>query len=895
MAGLKEYNEKRKFDETPEPKGTSVESAEKNRFVIQKHMARREHYDFRLQVDDVLVSWAIPKKPVEDPSVKRLAMKVEDHPLNYIHFEGNIPPGNYGAGTVMVWDIGYYYLDEGKIFPDKHEMMKRLDKGSLKLYLQGTKLRGFFNLVHSAKNEGDEWFFMKAKASGDANDYEERSALSGRNMDEIAASPATWESNRQVESHSMQPARVVDEKAPEETFPGFVKPMLASLTDQAFSKDDWIFELKLDGYRVLAGRENERAVLYSRRGNDYSHKYLLIAEEISAIKARFLIDGEVCYVGQNQKSDFQKLQHNSDEQDKLHYYVFDILWLNGHDLTSLPLLERKKLLQVLLAQPPPHIHYLEHREKHGEAYFREIEEKGLEGVIAKKADGKYVPGERTKEWLKVKTGFRQEMIICGYTTSDKAGRLFKSLLCAVSENGSVVYTGRVGTGFNETLMKEIFRKIKPLEIKKPPVENPPSERNIHWVKPEVICEVKFTEWTQDRVMRHPRFIGLRTDKDAGQVRVEEPFPIEDILQNDNVNHVSGSAGEKKNSSTPSAKQIQEEKSVSKKNAAKSLRSTSSVKTTTGRKTYSETESAVSGKAAGGSQKQQESKVKLTHLNKLYWKEEKLTKKDVIDYYRDLSEIILPYLKDRPQSLYRTPNGTGGKGFFQKNMKETAPDWAKTIELESGKGETIEYLLCQDTDTLLYMANLGCIEVNPWSSSLPNLDHPDYMIFDLDPVEVEFGKVVELALKFRELFDQLGLPAFCKTSGSRGMHIYVPVQQRYSYAQVQAFVKAIESHIHLQNPELTSFERSPSERKGKVYFDYLQNAKGKTMAAVYSLRPRPGALVSTPLRWEELTPKLTPQLFTLRNMRKRLEKEGDLWQGIFEQRVDIEKTLRKIER
>ena len=295
-----------------------------------------------------------------------------------------------------------------------------------------------------------------------------------------------------------------------------------------------------------------------------------------------------------------------------------------------------------------------------------------------------------------------------------------------------------------------------------------------------------------------------------------------------------------------------------------------------------------------SNSRQQSRVKLTNLHKLYWKKEKITKKEVIDYYRDIPEIILPYLKDRPQSLFRTPDGADGKGFFQKNMKDLAPEWARTIELESGTGETIEYLLCQDLDTLLYMVNLGCIEINPLSSSLPNLDHPDYMVFDLDPVEVDFSKVVELALKFKELFDQLGLPAFCKTSGSRGMHLFVPVQQRYSYDQVQAFVKAIESHIHAENPELTSFERSPSERRGKVYFDYLQNAKGKTMSVVYSLRPRPGALVSAPVRWEELTPKLTPQAFTIRNMRKRIEKEGDLWKGIFDQRVDMEKALSRIQ-
>jgi len=853
MAGLEEYNEKRRFGKTPEPEGRKTEAVEKNRFVIQKHMARREHYDFRLQAGDVLLSWAIPKKPDDDPSVKRLAIRVEDHPLNYIHFERSIPEGNYGAGTVMVWDIGYYYLDDEKFFPSATEMKKRLQKGSIRLYLQGSKLRGYYNLVRSQKSEQDEWFFMKAKTQEDAGDYEDRSALSGRSMEEIASSAVTWESGRQTDAAKSRTAP--KEQAEKQEFPGFVKPMLATLTDRAFSKSDWIYELKLDGYRVLAGKEQTQADLYSRRGNDYTAKYHLIAKELSGLNARFLIDGEVCYTDSNRRSDFQKLQHNENDQDRLHYYVFDILWLNGHDLKDLPLTERKKVLQVLLTNPPPHVHFLEHREKEGEAYFSEVQKEGLEGIIAKKADSRYYPGDRTKEWLKLKTGHRQEMIICGYTTSDKAGRAFKSLLCAANEKDSLTYTGRVGTGFNEKMMTDIRNKLKPLEIKKPAVKNPPAERNIHWVKPVLICEVKFTEWTQDRVMRHPRFMALRSDKEPEQIKVEEPVSVKDILEKDGTGRTPGSARRRKNPANLSKEQ---------------------------------------GQPARGSKKREESKVKLTHLTKLYWKEEKITKKEVIDYYRDLSSIILPYLKDRPQSLYRTPDGSGSKGFFQKNMKGIAPEWAETIELESGKGETIEYLLCQDLDTLLYMVNLGCIEINPWSSSLPDPDHPDYMIFDLDPVDVEFSKVVELALKFKELFDQLGLPAFCKTSGSKGIHIYVPVQQRYSYAQVQSFVKAIESHIHLQNQELTSFERSPSERKGKVYFDYLQNAKGKTMAAVYSLRPRPGALVSAPVRWEELTPKLTPQLFTLRNMRKRLEKEGDLWQGIFEQRVDMEKALRKIE-
>jgi bifunctional non-homologous end joining protein LigD len=824
MSGLDKYNEKRTFEDTPEPEGREMESEEKNRFVIQKHMARREHYDFRLQVNNVLVSWAIPKKPVHDPDVKRLAIKVEDHPLSYIHFEGNIPKGNYGAGTVMVWDVGYYYLDDEKAFPATNIMMEKLEKGSLKLYLQGAKLKGYFNLVKAHGSKGDEWFFMKAKTTDDDIDYESRSALSGKTMDEITASETIWgpdQETRGNQKESIPPKAGKTTKKMKEgkqKYPGFVLPMLASLTDKPFSKSNWIYELKLDGYRVIAGKASEKAELFSRRGNDYSKKYHLIAGEISTLNARFVLDGEVCYMDKNNHADFQKLQHDDHEQDNLHYYVFDILWLNGHDLKHLALSERKQLLKILLKTPPAHIHYLDHVEKEGEKFFTEVEKKGLEGIIAKRSESIYTPGDRSKDWFKIKTGHRQEMIICGYMPSDKPGRHFRSLLCAVYKNGSLVYTGRVGTGFNEKMQDEIFKELKPLETDSIEIENPPSERGIQWVKPRLIGEVKFANFTEGQVMRHASFVGLRSDKKPQQVTMEKPVKAPQVS----------------------------------------------------------------------------SKVTFTNLKKVFWPEEKITKKDVIDYYRDLSEIILPYLKDRPQSLYRTPNGIIEKGFFQKNVESVAPDWAETIELETSKGKKIEYLLCQDQDTLLYMANLGCIEINPWSSSLPDLDKPDFMIFDLDPVEIEFEKVVHLAIKFKELFDQLGLPAYCKTSGSRGLHIYVPIEQNYNYSKVQNFVKILKTHIHKQSKGLTSLERSPSARKGKVYLDYLQNARGKTMASVYSIRPRPGALVSAPLRWEELTPKLKPQEFTIRTMRKRLDKEDDLWKGMFEQRGDLRKALESIE-
>jgi bifunctional non-homologous end joining protein LigD len=822
MNSLSEYNAKRNFENTPEPEGTNGECDEKNRFVVQRHMARREHYDFRLQVEDALVSWAIPKKPVNDTEVKRLAIKVEDHPLSYIHFEGNIPKGNYGAGTVMVWDVGYYYLDMEKILPTPGEMKKRLAKGKLKLYLRGARLNGFFNLVKSSNSDKDEWFFMKAPDKEKGAEDEERSALTGRTMEEISGRDEVWNSDEAKTEIIAKPDEIPaanndntsTEKAEKKNFPGFIKPMLATLSGEPFSKEGWIFEIKFDGYRVIAAKEEKKVDLYSRNNNSFADRYALIAKELSEINAGFVIDGEVCFMENPEQMDFQKLQNKENEQEKLHYYVFDLLWLNGHDLKNLPLTERKKLLQLLLKNPPPHIHYVSHVETKGTEFFAEVEKKQLEGMIAKRADGKYHTGIRSENWLKIKTGYRQEMIICGYTLSDKESRAFSSLICAVNEDDDLIYTGRVGTGFSDSHQKKLMAQLKKLGVKKAPVVNPPNFKNIHWVKPELICEVKFSSWTNDKIMRHPSFIGLRSDKKPQEIVIEKPVSPEET----------------------------------------------------------------------------ESKVTFTNLTKVFWPEEGYTKGDVIAYYRDISSFILPYLKNRPQSLYRTPNGMEGKGFFQKNMDGKAPEWAETVKVDNSNGGYIEYLLCQEADTLLYMANLGCIEINPWSSSLPKLDNPDYMVFDLDPVEVDFAKVLQIALAFKKLFDQLSISAYCKTSGSRGLHIYVPVEQKYTYPQVQNFVKIMEHHIHNQFKDITSFERSPSKRKGKIYLDYLQNAKGKTMSSVYSLRPRPGAPVSAPVRWEELTEGLTPVQFNLKNIHKRLEKEGDLWEGIFENRVDMGKVL-----
>ena len=528
MENLADYKDKRNFNDTPEPEGQSAgNTEEKNRFVIQRHMARREHYDFSLQLDDALISWAIPKKPVHDPEIKRLAIKVEDHPLDYIHFEGNIPKGNYGAGTVMVWDLGYYYLDDKRIFPSAREMKKRIAKGSLKLYLQGAKIKGYFNLVKSNGSQKDEWFFIKAGEGPGENHYEERSALTGRSMEEINASEAAWQSDKPRKQEEQKGSKefrgYLTRITEKQDFPGFIEPMKATLADKAFSRADWIYEMKFDGYRIIAAKNNDDLRMYSRNGNDLTHRFPLVNCELSEINAAYVIDGEVCYMENADKSNFQKLKHSlrTSEQDRVHFYVFDILWLNGHDLKDLPLTERKKLLAALLTTVSRQAHYLEHIENYGEKFYAEVENQQLEGIIAKRSDGKYYPGSRSDGWLKIKTGHRQEMIICGYMPSGKESREFSSLLCAVHQDGELIYTGRVGTGFSESVQKQIIVKLNKIRSKNIPVSNPPDEKNNQWLKPLHICEVKFSGWTQDRIMRHASFIGLRTDKQPEEIKIEK--------------------------------------------------------------------------------------------------------------------------------------------------------------------------------------------------------------------------------------------------------------------------------------------------------------------------------------------------------------------------------------
>ena len=809
MAELDKYHEKRDFEKTPEPAGGGEAGEEKNRFVVQRHLARREHYDFRLQIGNILASWAIPKQPIHDPEKKRLAVKTEDHPLDYIHFEGNIPKGNYGAGNVMVWDVGYYYLHGSRTPPSTREMHKQLASGSLKIHLQGAKLKGLFNLVKIQKSEKDEWLFMKAKEEDKEPPYQERSALTGKSMEQIKQGETTWNSAKK------QPEKVVKKKsrAVKKDFPGYISPMLATPVPEPFSGDDWIFEWKLDGYRIIATKKENETALYSRNEHSYTEVYMGVTRELSKIPAQFVIDGEVCFIDASKKPNFQKLQNHGDKEENIHFYVFDLLWLNGFETMQLPLTERKKILKELLKGTSDHIHYLPHIDAKGEAFFEEMAQKQLEGIIAKKADSVYHPGHRSKRWLKIKTSMRQEMLIIGYIPSDKNDREFRSLACGVWRDNKLFYTGRVGTGFSETLQKEIMNKLRKIETDSLEPANAPSSKSIKWVKPKMICEVAFAEWTSDTIMRHPRFLGLREDKPAEKIKLQIPRPINPV----------------------------------------------------------------------------KSRVQLSNPEKIFWPEQKITKQDVFDYYREVSHVILPYLKNRPQSLYRTPDGITKKGFFQKNVAGVAPEWAETVRIEKDEDKFTEYLLCQDADALLFMVNLGCIEMNPWNSSLPDLDLPDVMIFDLDPVDIGFEKVIEVANALHAILDKLKIPNYCKTSGSRGLHVYVPIVPKYTHKQVQNVVRTIQQFVHKSSKDITSFERSPEKRKGKIYLDYLQNGKGKTMSSAYSLRPREKAMVSAPLEWSEVNNNLSPADFNIHTMPERIALKGDVWEGFFKSAGDLEKV------
>jgi len=900
--GLTKYKEKRNFDESPEPQGGKPEAGVL-RFVVQKHDASHLHYDFRLEMEGVLKSWAVPKGPSMDPSVKRLAMMVEDHPYDYRNFEGVIPSG-YGAGTVIVWDEGTYEameLSEGtKEEQDKH-LRHQLHAGKIKIVLHGEKLKGEFALVKAHRRGENGWLLMKLEDKFAAEKdilSKGKSVLSGKTLEQMEKDPEAIYGKKTVKHQEekeameelIQPAKndasssrktagspnqlkELLKTAPKQAFPSKLTPMLATLVDKPFDNDEWTYEVKWDGYRAVAFMNGKTTELKSRNDKSFNEKFYPVAEALKNWKIKAVVDGEVVVVDENGMSDFGDLQNWRSEADgDLVYFVFDILWLDGKDLTQLTLPERREILRQIVPEEGI-IRVSDSFDTPGKEFFEAAKEMGLEGIIAKKKDSLYYQGSRSTDWLKIKANKRQEVVIGGYTKNEGTSKPFSALLVGFFENGRFVYSGKIGTGFNHKTQLDMLKQFQPLirktvpfdsepDINKPSRFRPdPPHATATWLDPELVCEVSFTEMTKDGVMRHPSFEGMRIDKQAKDVvrEVEKP---------------SAALTKSKKTKTASATKTSDMK--------EKMTAKTSVKE---RKTLlNPTEETQVKKVKGHD-------LKFSNLSKLYWPEDKITKRDMLNYYYQIAPFILPYLKDRPQSLNRFPNGIKGHSFYQKDVTGKAPEWIETYLYHSeGDEQDKHFLVATDEASLLYMANQGAIEMNPWSSRVQSPDNPDFCIIDLDPDKQSFDQVIEAAQATKSVLDELGVDSYCKTSGSTGLHIYIPLGANYDYEQSKEFARIIVTLVQQRIPKFTTLERTIKDRKGKMYLDFLQNRPQATIASAYSLRPKPGATVSMPLHWEEVKKGLKMSDFTIHNAVERARSEGDIFKPVLGKGIDLEKVI-----
>lgn len=903
--GLAAYNKKRKFGETPEPKGKEKHTKGTLRFVVQKHDASSLHYDFRLEMEGVLKSWAVPKGPSLDPADKRLAMMVEDHPLDYRTFEGVIPEGNYGGGTVIVWDEGTYEPVEGEGLEGKEKektLLAQLKNGSLKIRLKGKKLQGEFNL-RLMKGRGERsWILVKKKddfASGEDITEQNRSVKSGKTIAQVAEEGGTTPHHPEediraktrkkpakVEPDQAKPLRVatagrkrtrqaVDLKAllgdrfkvlKKTAMPGELTPMLATLVNEPFDSGQWIFEIKWDGYRSLAYCSGSSVELISRNKKPFTDKYKPVSQALAALNMDAVFDGEIVAVDDKGLANFQALQNWQNTPVRLQFFIFDVIWLQGYDLSGLTLLERKKILQQCIPADDEVLKYSDHVVGKGNDFFKVALGQGLEGIMAKKADSLYQSGVRTEDWVKIKVNLRQEVVIAGYTEPRNTRQFFGSLLLGIYDEGKLQYVGHTGSGFDKKGLEAIHRKLQPLVTGKSPFEKAPkTNMPATWVKPKLVCEIKFTEWTKDRMARHPIFMGLRSDKKPQDVVFEKAKDLSAL--------------------------------AAKPKAAKSINTVAAGKKAKGtaRKTGKASSIVIPEEANEASITLNGQELSLTNLQKPYWKKEGFTKGDMIRYYLEMAPFIMPYMKDRPQSMNRHPNGVGAPNFFQKDTKGKVPGWMVTHQdFSESTDTTVEYLVCANEATLIYMANLGCIEMNPWHARSQSWQQPDWCLIDLDPDKTNsFEQVVDTAHAVKRVLDAIGADCCVKTSGSTGIHIYIPLGAKYSFEQSRQLAELVVNLVNSEMPDLTSVERNPAKRKGKIYLDFLQNRETQTAAAPYSLRPKPGVPVSTPLDWSEVRKGLTPTTWHARNIMERLKAEGDLFKKVLGKGISLDKVMSKL--
>lgn len=833
---LSKYNQKRNFEETKEPKGKMESSKDDLIFVVQKHAASRLHYDFRLELNGVLLSWAVPKGPSMNPEVKRLAIMVEDHPYSYKDFEGEIPRGNYGAGHVIVWDNGTYKPSESTSTPEK-TLKAQLKKGRLSFILKGEKLKGEFILLKLKDKEANNWLLFKTNdkyASEDDILEKNTSVISKKTLEEIAKKSA----GKKGESSTKKKRSDLPKSSLES--PAFIKPMLAKSTEKPFDHSDWVFETKYDGYRAIGVINEDNVELWSRNHNAYTDKFQALTSELKKIKHTAVLDGEVVVEDKNGKAGFQLLQNYiKTGKGHLKYYVFDILHLDGNSTMPLTLLERKELLKLLLSkQKLINIFYSQHTSSKGlKAHKKMVKHQG-EGIIAKRSESTYQANKRSDDWLKIKIHQQEEAIIIGITSPKNSRKYFGALLLGQYKGKQLQFIGKCGTGFKEETLKDLYQTLKPYFTNTSPLSETPALRDtIQWVKPKMVCQVKFTEWTDDWHLRHPVYLGLRTDKKA-----------KDVIASSHIK-------------TPPL--IDKDMDATKKNKEKDY-----------------------------DLKIGNITLYLTNQNKWYFPKDGITKGDIVNYYNEVSDLILPYIKNRPQSMHRFPNGITASGFYQKDVDVDAiPKWLKTEKIHSESNDKdLDYLICNNKQTLLYMANLGCIDINPWNSTIKKLDNPDWMVMDIDPANKKFEDVVTTALMVKEVMEGLECDCYCKTSGASGLHVYIPLGGKYHYDQVKLLAELIAIEVQQRLPKITTIERTIKKRNQKIYVDYLQNRRGQTLASAYTVRPVLGANVSTPLEWKEVTTKLHPSQFTIKNVLKRFDKKGDLWSGVLGKGIDIKKIL-----
>lgn len=647
------------------------------------------------------------------------------------------------------------------------------------------------------------------------------------------------------------------QKAPAGPFPGNAQPMLATLVDKPFDREGWLYEIKWDGYRALAFMRKNETELRSRNNKSFNEKFYPVYAAVENWGIQAVVDGEIVVVNEQGTANFSALQQWRSEADgELLYFVFDLLWYEGKDLRGLPLSDRREQLKKIV--PAKGLIRLSHDfETSGTEMLRVTQEMGLEGIIAKKADSLYHSGDRTKEWLKIKSARRQEVVIGGYTKNEDSTKPFSALLVGVFEKGKLEYTGKVGTGFGLQQQKEMLQQFKPLLVKKSPFTtepdinkpsrfrpNPPKAKAF-WLKPVTVAEVSFAEMTQDGVMRHPSFEGLREDKKAAAVVLEEPVPVTKIIK-------------------PPAGIVPPGEGT--------------------RKTLLNPTDETQVRQVNGQQ------LKFTNLSKIYWPKEKITKRDLINYYYRIAPFILPYLKNRPQSLNRHPDGIEGESFYQKDVTGKVPEWIEKYPYQTDDGAKKNFMLATNEASLLYMAGLGCIELNPWSSTIQKPDHPTWCIIDLDPAQQSFNQVIQAAQVTKALLDDMGVPCYCKTSGSTGLHIYIPLGAKYTYEQSKEFARIIVTLVQKEIPRFTSIERQVNNRKGKMYLDFLQNRPHATLAAPYALRPKPGATVSMPLEWDEVKKGLKMKDFNIFNAAKRAESIGDIFKPVLGAGIALQKVI-----